>query len=644
MYGLYWLLGFVLSIARLARGQSGSSISVLSTASLFSSGASGISSTLTSIGVGSTVVSSTFASIPSVTTTVPASSFALSATITAAPTSTATSSSGSSHPFPPIGSVPRDYSPEALEKLWDIVGPVEVPPITTTVIPQTPIVLPSPPPLLYPSFFAVSPKDILPDLKFPKGFAFGVDSAAYQVEGAVKNEGKGPSMWDWASRQPGAITDNSTADVVDLHYFLYKEDVARVAALGVNAHSFSISWSRIFPFGTADSPVNQQGLDHYADVISTHLKSGIAPVVTLFHWDLPLALNAFYGGFTSPNIVDDFIHYAKTVFTAYNGSVHTWYTFNEPQVYCAQVGSYPFNLTFAPGINVTNAQFQCSYNLLKAHAGAVKAFRDMHITGEIAFKSADYVGMPWRSNNTEDAEAVERHAAFGIGVFADPVYTTGDWPQILKDTLPPDILPRLTEEDSKEILGTADFFAMDAYRTYWNAAPPEGIDACASNTSDPLWPSCNLEVMFDFNTGWSSGPASDPLTPWLQATPQFLRPSFIQYHKRWPSPKIIFSEFGFTQPFEGVRTPAELFQITEDPERTNYYMTYLGELLLSIHEDGIPVQGAFAWAITDNAEWNSGLSARFGIQYVNYSSPTLERTYKRSAFALSDFFQAHLLN
>ncbi|KAJ4475646.1 glycoside hydrolase superfamily [Lentinula aciculospora] len=595
-----------------------------------------VSSTLRSDVV--SVPSSAF--IPSVTAT----SSVFSATSIVEPQSTAVSSSTSGTLFPPVGSIPRDYSPAGLARLWDLIGPVEVPPITTTVIPQTPIALPSSPPELYPPFFAITPKDILPDLKFPEGFLFGVASAAYQVEGAVKDEGKGPSIWDWASRQPGVITDNSTADVVDLHYYLYKEDVARIAALGVNSHSFSISWARIFPFGTSDSPINQEGINHYADVIATHLQSNVTPVVTLFHWDVPLALHAYYGGFASPNIVDDFIHYAKTVFTAYNGSVHTWYTFNEPQVFCSATGSFPFNLSLPKDVNSSNAQFHCSYYLLKAHAGAVKAFRAMHITGEIAFKSADYVGMPWRANNTEDVDAVERHAAFGIGIFADPVYTTGDWPQILKDTLPADYLPRFTEEESKEILGTADFFAMDAYRTYWNAAPPEGIAACAGNSSDLLWPSCNLEVMFDFHTGWASGPASDPLTPWLQATPQFLRTSFKEYHRRWPAPKIYFSEFGFSQPFEGVRTPVELFQITEDTERTNYYMTYLGELLLSIHEDGIPVEGAFAWAIMDNAEWNSGLSARFGIQYVNYSSPILERTYKRSAFALSDFFQAHLQN
>ncbi|KAJ3889106.1 glycoside hydrolase family 1 protein [Lentinula edodes] len=518
-------------------------------------------------------------------------------TITPAPTSTtavgkSTPTIGTTASFPDVGSFPRDYSPSGLEKLWDVVGPVESPPFTTTVVPQTPVVLPSPPPALYPSFYSPNPKDILPNLKFPKGFRFGVDTAAYQVEGATKDEGKGPSIWDWVSRQPGAIADNSTADVVDLHYYLYKEDIARISALGINTHSFSISWSRIYPFGTADSPINQQGLNHYADVIDSHLKANITPVVTLFHWDTPLALEVYYGGFTSPNITDDFIKY----------------TFNEPRVFCGQVGSYPFNLTYAPGVNISTAPYQCSYNLLKAHAGAVKAFREMKITGEIAFKSDDYIGIPWRANNTDDIDAVERHAAFQIGVFADPIFVTGDWPQILKDTLPPDYLPRLTEEEQKDIQGTADFFAIDAYRTFYIAAPPDGLSACINNSSHPDWPTCNLETQYDSNAGWAVGPAADPLSDWLQATPQFLRDSFREYHKRWPSPKIVCTLPCFVH-----------ISLNSD-----YYMTYLGELLLSIHEDGIPVQGAFAWG-------------EFGIQFVNYSTPTLARTYKRSAFALCEW-------
>ncbi|KAF8882139.1 glycoside hydrolase superfamily [Infundibulicybe gibba] len=541
--------------------------------------------------------------------------------------------------FPPIGSVPRDFSPDGLAKLWDVVGPVEAPPFTTTRIPNTPIVLPSPPPALYPSWFAPSPQDIFPALKLPKGFKFGVATAAYQVEGAVKNEGKGPTMWDWNSRQPGGVVDNTTADIVDLQYYLYKEDVARVAALGVNAHSFSVSWARIFPFGTADSPVNQAGLKHYSDLIDYHIQSGVEPVLTLFHWDTPLALQAYYGGFTSPKIVDDFVNYAKTVFKAYNGRIKTWYSLSSIR-HIAPLIQLRLDVSLAPGVNSSTAPYQCAYNL-RAHSGAVKAFREMKIQGEIAFKNDDFVGIPWRMNTTDDTAAVERHASFRIGSFSDPVYKTGDWPKLMTDTLPPSYLPRFTEEERKDLLGSADFFAIDAYRTQFISAPLDGLASCVSNTSHPLWPECHTVVLFDSNAGWAAGPSPDPLSDdWLQATPNTLRESLRALQTRWPTKKMYISEFGFVEPFESART--ELFRITEDVTRTNYFMTYLGEILQSIHTDGIPIAGTFSWAMLDNAEWNSGLSARFGIQYVNYT--TLERVYKRSAISLSQFFKAHLQN
>ncbi|KAE9384716.1 glycoside hydrolase, partial [Gymnopus androsaceus JB14] len=183
--------------------------------------------------------------------------------------------------FPPVGSVSRDYSPSSLAQLWDLVESVESPPFTITATQP-------------------HPSSILSDLKLPSRFFFAVATAPCQVEGAVKDEGKGPNHWDWA-----AHIDDTLADVVDLHYYLYKEDIARIAALGVNAHSFSISWSRIYPFGAADSPVSQAGLERYADVIASHLQANITPVFTLLHWDPPLAQAAYYGGFT----FNDFVNY-----------------------------------------------------------------------------------------------------------------------------------------------------------------------------------------------------------------------------------------------------------------------------------------------------------------------------------------------
>jgi Glycosyl hydrolase family 1 len=197
----------------------------------------------------------------------------------------------------------------------------------------------------------------------------------------------------------------------------------------------------------------------------------------------------------------------------------------------------------------------------------------MKIQGEIAFKSDDFMyvffvysrplnnfeasGTPWRSNTTDDALAVERHAAFRLGVFADPVYTTGDWPTIMTDTLSPSYLPRFTAAEKKDLLGrpltpiyrrfglnysigSADFFAIDSYRTQWISAPPDGLAACVQNTSHPMWPECNTPVLYDSNAGWAAGPNPDPLSAtWLQATPNQLRPYLKEVQKRWPTKKMV---------------------------------------------------------------------------------------------------------
>ncbi|EPQ51177.1 glycoside hydrolase, partial [Gloeophyllum trabeum ATCC 11539] len=191
------------------------------------------------------------------------------------------------------------------------------------------------------------------------------------------------------------------------------------------------------------------------------------------------------------------------------------------------------------------------------------------------------------------------------------------------------------------IQGTADFYAIDAYRAQYVAAPAGGLAACVNNMTDPNWPQCNEVVMYDTD-GWAVGPNADTWSAsWLQATPQNLRGSLRALVGRWPVGKIYISEFGFNEPGEARRsnsllTPWDGYIVTEDVTRTNYYMTYLGEALLAIHEDGIPLMGAFAWSFIDDAEWTVGFAARFGIQYLNQT--TLERTPKRSAFALCERF------
>ncbi|KAJ7177348.1 glycoside hydrolase superfamily [Mycena crocata] len=228
----------------------------------------------------------------------------------------------------------------------------------------------------------------------------------------------------------------------------------------------------------------------------------------------------------------------------------------------------------------------------------------MKIQGEISLKNDDFIGFPWRRNTSDDALAVERHVAFRIRVFSDALYTTGDWPKIMTDTLPPDYLPRFTEAEKKDNL--------DSYREQWVSAPLDGLNVCLANVSHPSWPECHLVVLQDSNAGWAAGISPDPLSEtWLQATPNTLRTCLKGVQTRWPTKKMYISEYGFVEPFEGLRT--ELFRTREDVARTNYFRIYPGQILLSIHEDGVPIAGAFAWAMIENAEWNSGTSARFGI-------------------------------
>ncbi|WWC61993.1 uncharacterized protein I303_104580 [Kwoniella dejecticola CBS 10117] len=492
-----------------------------------------------------------------------------------------------------------NYSDETLAQFWDdYVGPVQEPPFRSVPLPPQPYPLPEDPPALLPDYLYTCPENILTQYKFPKDFLFGWATAAQQWEGAVKDGGKGPTVWDWASRFPGFIADNTTSDVGDLGYYLYKQDIARLAALGGNVYSFSMFWTRIYPFGSADSPINEEGLQFYKDLIDYCWEQGVEPVVTLFHWDTPLALQLKYGGFANESIIDDFVNYAEAVFRQYNGTVHKWITFNEPVVFCSQ-GAYPINQTFSGGLNSTFYPYTCSYHLTLAHAKAVQRFRELNIQGQIAFKSDNFVGVPWREGNAGDQRAVGRHGAYQIGIFAEPIYNTGDWPQILKDDLPPEILPRFTEEQQAMIKGTADFFAIDGYRVGYVTAPPAGFEACIANQSDPLWPTCNQVNFFESTPyEWGLADFADPRVPWLQNTWRFLRGALKGLTEQYPtSGGIYLSEFGFAEPEENEQ--AYKYIAITDTKRELYFASYLGEVLKAIHEDGTDVRGTFAWSLVD---------------------------------------------
>ncbi|KAA8894673.1 glycoside hydrolase superfamily [Sphaerosporella brunnea] len=530
----------------------------------------------------------------------------------------------------------KDYSNEQLALLWYQVGPVATHPVVTATVEPTPEPSWAGPGEFHP-FVASNYPEELAVAKLPPGFNWGMTSSAYQLEGAAKDEGRGPSIWDLLShRNPNQVADNSTGDVLAQHYYLYKQDFQRLAKYGSPYYSTSISWPRIFPFGKG--PINEAGIKHYDDVIAELVKHGIKPALSLFHWDTPLALFNEYGGWTNPKIVDDYLNYAKFVIARYDKHVPVWFTFNEPQYCNWQYSYYPAGILYpsygiGPGIN---ARFICGHYTLLAHAKLAKWYHnEFKGKGRISFKNSGNYYQPV-TNSTGDLEAAKRATDFSIGWFGGP-WTDGDYPQSLKDTLG-EILPTLSKAEKALIKGSCDFYALDGYTAFYVSELPGGANACARNRSDPNYPECGSSSQVAPN-GFSIGPAADAGASWLKSTPTGIRKFLSAITKEiFPAVKdIVVSEFGFAEPFESEY--ASVPDAIWDLRRTDYIQGFLDNILLAITEDHVNVTGAYIWSIMDNFEWGSGIKTRFGMQYVSYD--TLTRTPKASWFQARNWFKRH---
>ena len=525
--------------------------------------------------------------------------------------------------------------------MWDLfVGPIEIADVNTTVSP-TPVPtneLIPPPPLFYSPFPTGQQQPMFPkndSWSFPKDFWWGVASAAYQVEGAVRDEGRGPSIWDVLThRVTNYVVTNDTGDIADNQYYLYKQDIARIAALGVPAYSFSISWSRIMPYGRG--VVNEAALAHYDDVINTCLQYNVQPQVTLYHWDLPLYLQNLYGGWLSEEIVGDFVEYARVVFGRYGNRVSHWFTVNEPIVFC-NFYPLPKNYFSATSIPPVQQPFFCGQSVLLAHSKAYHLGKSMGLNGTISFKTNGGYKIPL-TNSSDDAIAVQRAWDFNEGWFANPVYLGGDYPRYLKDFVST-FLRNLNQSEMADINGSADVFAHDAYTSQFYYAPDGGVAACVSNSSNSLYPSCaNTSYAYSAQDGgWNIGYAASPGAPWLHKATDWV-PRFLRYIQDTWHPKggIAVTEFGFAEPFENQKKLKADIQF--DYARSGYYHDYMRAILTAISE-GIPVVGCLAWSILDNLEWSQGFSTRFGMQYVNFT--TQERAYKASFFEYVDTFKQY---
>jgi len=446
--------------------------------------------------------------------------------------------------------------------------------------------------------------------KFPEGFVWGTATSSHQIEGAWLEGGKGLSIWDAFAHTPGKIADGNTGDIACDHYHRYKEDIVLMASMGLTAYRFSIAWPRIQPLGRGTP--NPEGIRFYSDLIDTLLDHGITPWVTLYHWDLPLALQFELDGWLNPETARCFHDYAEICFEHFGDRVKHWITFNEPWV-VAFLG-HGMGI-FAPGRRSNEEPYRVAHTLLRAHGLAADTYHRRFQPGQ-----GGTIGMTcncdWReplTDSPEDIEAAQRALEFFLGWFADPLYR-GEYPEVMRRRVG-ERLPVFTPDDVALIKGSNDFFGLNHYTTMYasHAAPGNEGDGSPFDSAgiaadqgvhlsaDPAWEQTHME--------WS-------IVPWG------IRKLLAWIHDRYGAPEIIVTENGCAlddRPVDGV---------VHDPQRIAFLKAYLGECYEAMQQ-GIKLRGYFLWSFMDNFEWSSGFSRRFGILYTDYA--TGKRIPKTSA-------------
>ena len=444
-------------------------------------------------------------------------------------------------------------------------------------------------------------------MKFPKGFLFGTATAAYQVEGAWNEDGKGESVWDrYVHGGNQCVYKDQTADVTIDHYHRYEEDFDILKGLNTNAYRFSISWSRIFPEGKGK--INQKGIDFYNRFIDALIARGIEPAVTLFHWDLPAGLQSL-GGWANREIVKWFTDYAKVCFENFGDRVKNWFTLNEPVVFTKR--AYGLGLV-PPAGKDTQAGVDAAHNALLAHGEAVKLFRKMGMKGKIGI-ALDFVLKVPATDKKEDIEAAERANGM-INLWFYDAIVKGKYPQAALDFYKTRyVAPKILEGDMETISQKLDFIGVNYYLTQLV------IDKKGNGHYDidiVRRPERKRSSM-----NWEIAP---------EGLEMVLKMIYKDTEGKVP---ICISENGWSVD----DVVAEDGQV-HDADRIMYLEKHF-EVLEKLMAEGIPVESYFLWSAFDNFEWNSGFSARFGIVYVDYE--TQKRTVKDSGKWYSQYILDH---
>ncbi|XP_020245593.1 beta-glucosidase 24-like [Asparagus officinalis] len=471
------------------------------------------------------------------------------------------------------------------------------------------------------------------DFPPPPQFLFGAATAAYQIEGAWDQDGRGPSIWDhFTQNHEDKISDKSTGNVALDHYNNYKDDIKIMKEMGFETYRFSISWSRILPEGTIEGGINPAGVAFYNNVINELLANGITPFVTLFHWDAPLALEKKYNGFRDKRIVKDFVDFAKICFIEFGGRVKNWSTINEPWSFATHGYSLGWH---APSRGVEGVEFGnpltepyiVTHNLILAHAAVVQLYRDHFqaiqrgqigiVINSIFFK--EY------SDSEADKKAAKRGNDFVLGWYMDP-FVHGDYPKTMKDILG-DRLPRFTEEEKKAIKGSYDYFGINYYTSsYAKDKPTSGQDF---TYFDDMQISQETKNIFGEPIGELHG-------SWIYVHPEGIRELLIYIKENYNNPNIYITENG-TAEIDNPEISKE--EALKDEKRIEYLQSHIQNVHLATLVDNVNVKGYYVWSLADNFEWQKGYTERFGLVYIDYADG-LKRMPKKSAGWYTNFLKS----
>lgn len=465
---------------------------------------------------------------------------------------------------------------------------------------------------------------------FPKDFLWGSASAAYQVEGAWQEDGKGLSVWDEFVRIEGKTFKGTNGDEAVDHYHRYKEDVALMKEMGLKAYRFSIAWSRIYPNGKGE--VNPKGLEFYHNLIDELIKNDIEPVVTLYHWDLPKALMDAYGGWESREIIEDFNQYCKTLFEAYKDKVKYWVSLNEQNVF---VSSGYLTALHPPGVKDIKRMYAVNHIANLANATVIKTFHEIVKDGMIGPSFAYTPAYP-ATCKPEDIMAAETYEELQSHYWMD-VYTRGEYPKMAMDYLTRMGIAPQIEPGDIEILksGKPDFLGVNYYQTVTvEANPLDGVGAGNFNTTGKKGSTKTSGIPGLYKT-YANPNLETTNWDWV-IDPQGLRMALHRMTSRYHLP-ILITENGL-----GEYDKVEDGEINDD-----YRIQFLSAHVHACREaisDGVELLGYCTWSFTDLLSWLNGYQKRYGFVYVDKTEAevnSLKRSKKKSFYWYQDVIKTN---